>query len=367
MFRALETTKVHETSTRTAPVDGRAVNQTGRVDWVDTGKGISIILVVAMHATLGVEAVAGATSWMGDVVAFAAPFRMAAFFLLAGLFLSRTIDAPWRETLDRKVLHFVYFYVLWLTIQFGFKAPEMSARQGAAATIEAYFLAYAQPFGTLWFIYLLPIFYVVTKLARRVSPVAVGMVAAALALQPLHTGALVIDAFASKFVFFFIGYAAHARVFSLAESARAMPSAAIIFVGLWAGMNAAMVALGWAAMPGVSLVLGLAGAGAVVAVAVLVGTSGIGALLNTCGRHSIVIYLAFFLPMATVRTGLLKSGLVADVGTIALIVTVLAIAVPLLVHRAIAITGRGRFLFERPDWARLPPHGPATPRVAPAE
>ena len=29
----------------------------------------------------------------------------------------------WRDYLDKKVLHFAYFYVLWVTIQFAFKAP----------------------------------------------------------------------------------------------------------------------------------------------------------------------------------------------------------------------------------------------------
>ena len=36
-----------------------------RVDWVDYAKGFCIIMVVMMHSTLGVEAAAGQTSWMG--------------------------------------------------------------------------------------------------------------------------------------------------------------------------------------------------------------------------------------------------------------------------------------------------------------
>ena len=101
-----------------------------RVDWVDVAKGVCIIMVVMMHSTLGVEKAAGAPGWMGTVVEFARPFRMPDFFLIAGLFLSRRIDGPWRLFLDRKVLHFAYFYVLWLTIQFAFKAPGMLAEMG---------------------------------------------------------------------------------------------------------------------------------------------------------------------------------------------------------------------------------------------
>jgi uncharacterized membrane protein YcfT len=65
-----------------------------RVAWVDYAKGFCTVMVVMMHSTLGVEAAAGETSWMGAWVAFAKPFRMPDFFLIPGLFLARVIDRP---------------------------------------------------------------------------------------------------------------------------------------------------------------------------------------------------------------------------------------------------------------------------------
>src|SRR5215212_5466235 len=150
-----------------------------RVDWVDYAKGFCIIMVVMMHSTLGVEAAAGQTSWMHAVVAFAKPFRMPDFFLISGLFLARVIDRDWRTYLDRKVVHFVYFYVLWVTIQFAVKSPGIVFHNGLAGAAWLYLEAFIEPFGTLWFIYLLPIFFVVTKLARGVPPVIVFAIAAA--------------------------------------------------------------------------------------------------------------------------------------------------------------------------------------------
>jgi hypothetical protein len=97
-----------------------------RVAWVDYGKGFCIVMVVMMHSTLGVEQAAGATSFMGAVVAFAKPFRMPDFFLISGLFLARVIDRNWHDYLDRKVLHFAYFYALWVTIQFAPSRPPAS-------------------------------------------------------------------------------------------------------------------------------------------------------------------------------------------------------------------------------------------------
>ena len=132
--------------------------QNGRIEWVDYAKGFCIIMVVMMHSTLGVEQAAGREGWMHAVVEFAKPFRMPDFFLISGLFLARVIDRDWRTYLDRKVVHFAYFYVLWVTIQFGFKAPGFAAESGWPQVGLMYLESFIEPFGTLWFIYLLPVF-----------------------------------------------------------------------------------------------------------------------------------------------------------------------------------------------------------------
>src|ERR1700761_2401737 len=177
-----------------------------RVDWVDYAKGFCIVMVVMMHSTLGVEAAAGHEGFMHLVVAFAKPFRMPDFFLISGLFLSRVIDRDWRTYLDRKVMHFAYFYVLWVTIQFGFKAPAFAAEAGWAHVGYEYLMAFIDPFGTLWFIYLLPIFFVVIKLTRDVSPTLVWAVAALLESAHIATGWTVIDEVAARFVYIYSGY-----------------------------------------------------------------------------------------------------------------------------------------------------------------
>src|ERR1700747_2562815 len=104
-----------------------AAGATKRVDWVDYAKGICIVMVVMMHSVLGVEQAAGETGFMHALVAFAKPFRMPDFFLISGLFLAPVIERGWRIYLDRKVAHFGYFYLLWVTIQFGFKASVFAA------------------------------------------------------------------------------------------------------------------------------------------------------------------------------------------------------------------------------------------------
>jgi len=335
----------------------------GRTDWVDIAKGICIVAVVMMHATLGVEAAAGREGWMHHVVAFAAPFRMPDFFLIAGLFLARRIDRPWVDYLDRKVVHFAYFYLLWLVIQFAFKAPGFVTEFGAAGTAHLFARSLIEPFGTMWFVYILPVFFVVTKLLRRLPVLAVFAAAAILEASGLQTGWLVIDEFANRFVYFFAGYAFAPTIFAFAL--RVGPAGLLAPAGLavWAVVNAGAVAAGIAGAPVISLVLGLAGALAIAAAAVLLTRLPLAAALRYAGEHSLVIYLAFFLPMAVGRIVLLKLGIVPDVGTMSLLVTLGAIVTPLAIHAFVRGTSL-RFLFERPAWARL--DRPAR-RLVPAE
>jgi uncharacterized membrane protein YcfT len=338
---------------------GTELGQAGapRVDWVDYAKGFCIVMVVMMHSTLGVEAAAGNTSWMHALVAFAKPFRMPDFFMISGLFLARVIDRDWRTFLDRKVVHFAYFYLLWVTIQFGFKAPGLAAEHGALGVARLYAEAFIEPFGTLWFIYLLPIFFVVTKLARNMSPLAIFVIAAALEIAHIQTGWTVIDEFAARFVYFYAGYVLATRIFQFAAAMQARPWLAGAALLAWAVFNGFFVVMGLDSQPFISLALGLIGAVAVVTVSALIAKSyvfkrDVFGALRYLGKHSIVVYLAFFLGMAGARSVLLKTGIVPDLGAVALIVTASGIAVAVLLFWAVRNTPL-KFLFARPAWARL--------------
>jgi len=347
----------------TSTVTGRSLPLAGstvRIDWVDYAKGICIVMVVMMHSVLGVEAAAGQTGFMHWLVMFAKPFRMPDFFLISGLFLSVVIDRDWRTYLDRKVVHFAYFYLLWVTIQFGFKAPSFAAETNWGHVGYLYLESFIEPFGTLWFIYLLPIFFVVTKLTRKAPPSAIWIVAAALEMSHVATNWTAIDEFCARFVYFYSGYWLAAYVFALSDRARVRPVLALAGLALWALVNGGFVLSGFSEWPIVSLALGLAGACAIIVMGTLLARAQWLNFLRYCGEHSIVIYLAFFLPMATTRTLLLRSGLLPDIGMVALIVTIVGVAGAVAIWR-VALAAHANFLFERPDafWIAPKKAGPA--------
>lgn len=355
------------TYTRDGSEPARAVpDGRERVDWVDTAKGVCIILVVMMHATLGVGAEMGREGFVHALVAFSKPFRMPDFFLVSGLFLWRVIDRDWRSYADKRVLHFAYFYLLWLVIQSGFKYGQVSGGS-PAGFIQHIVHGLWEPYSTLWFIYLLAVFSVVTKLLRPLPRPVVLALAAALQILPVATGSLVIDEFCERWVYFLAGAMLAGPIFRVAGWAVEHKAVVAVSLAGWAIVNGALAFAPAAALvagragtlaeqPVVSLMLGLAGALAIITAASL-ATASRGARawvepLRYCGRHSIAIYLAFFLPMALARTVLVRSGWIADVGLVSALVTAAAIVAPLALEFLVRDT-RWSFLFVRPAWLGL--------------
>ena len=251
-----------------------------RVDWVDIAKGICIVLVVTMHSTLGVEAALGREGFMHWAVAFAKPFRLPDFFLVSGLFLGRVIDRDWRLYADKRVVHFAYFYLLWLLIQSGVKFGQVS--DGSVAGFARH-LAHSlvEPFSTLWFVYALAVFSIATKLLRRLPwPLLLGL-AATLQILPIDTSSDFVNELCERWVYFVAGYLFAPHVFRLAGWARSHAAPALAGLLAWAFANGALAltpidrwgATTLAELPGISLLAGLAGAVAVTVTASLIARS----------------------------------------------------------------------------------------------
>jgi uncharacterized membrane protein YcfT len=329
-----------------------------RVNWVDHAKGICIILVVMMHSTLGVEKAFGLaehSSWVGHFIAWARPFRMPDFFLISGLFLARRIAAPWRSYADTKIIHFVYFYILWMTIQFLTKGYGIYHEAGAFGLAREYAMGFVEPFGTLWFIYLLAVFFAVTKLLHGVPQTLIFIAAAVLEMAPVNTGWTLIDEFAARYVYFFAGYWMAEAIFTYAQGIAKRPLAIVLAaLAVWALAEGVFVFGGVSHLPGIGLVLGFVGAAAVVAMGVLLSKVPAAEPIRYLGANSIVVYLAFFLFMAATRALLLRAAPGLGPDLIAVIVTAAGVIGPVVLHLAVKRTALNA-LFVRPRWAGLRP------------
>ncbi len=322
-----------------------------RIAWIDYAKGFSIILVVMMHSALGVEAALNATGLIHVLVDLATPFRVPAFFVMSGLLLSRSIHQAWPLYLDRKVLHFVYFYLIWLVINCALKYGAL----GPMAVAHQMLYGLVEPFGTLWFIYILPLFFVAAKLGRDWPAILFASAVALNVLSP-QTGWTVIDEFTSRFVFFVAGYLGVRRASAVAEWAASQKTLALLALALTAaiGVSAFVSGLwGGSRTPGLALAIAFIGTGAIIAASAILADLDLLKWIRTFGENSLTIYLAFFLPMAATRILIVR--FLPDIGPTAasIIVTAAALAAPLILERL----SRGtplRVLFHRPKRFQMP-------------
>ena len=339
--------------------------QSNRLNWVDSAKGISIILVVMMYSVFNVGQDASGVGLFHYVIGFATPFRMPEFFLISGLFLDQVLARTWRAYADRRVLHYFYFYAVWAVIHIVLKIGIMSASPVEALQDLAW--AIVEPYGVLWFIYLLAAFSAAAKLFHdtKAPRWAVWGFGAALQMAHIQTGSYLIDQFCAYFVYFYSGYVFAPLIFRLVDKALEHKALALVGLGIYAAVNFLLVfspgyavlpteiQLGYAGLPGVRLTMAIAGSLALCVTAALITGLRFTAWLRWLGEHSIVVYLVFVLPMSFARIGLAKLGLIHDVTLSSFLVIVLAIGFSVGLYGLVQWTGRARFLFERPAWAYL--------------
>lgn len=343
-----------------------------RLDWVDAAKGLSILLVVMLYATNGAGEATGNVGVLHYFIGFATPFRMPEFFLISGLFLANVINRPWGKYADRRVVHYFYFYALWAIIHIVLKVGLASADPITAA--EYLLWAIIQPYGVLWFIYVLALTSLATKVLTqlRVPHWVAFAGAAALSMAQIDTASYALDQFAKYFAFFYAGYALAPWIFKLVQKAISAPKIALAGLAFWAALNGYLVftpgfvaapmhfTMGLAEIPVLKFSLALIGAIALCVAAGLLSQKTWMGWLSFIGKRSLVIYLAFALPLSFSRIALIKLGLISDTTLLTIVTMLISIVLPLVGYWMIEKVGFGRFLFTRPAWATLLKSGPKT-------
>lgn len=331
----------------------------GRVAWIDHAKGLGIFLVIIMASVAGVNSPAADSNWMADIAAWAAPITLPAFFLIAGLFLHRSLFGSRTAYFDRKVLRFAWFFAVWLAIEtIAFHAGAILA--DPTDFVRLYVSGWIAPQNPLWFIHELALFYIVTRLVRRV-PVKRLFIGAA-ALQVLHaagliqTGWSVADHFAEFYVFFLAGYAGVLQVF---QFSRAIPDRApdmVRALAVWFGVHTAFVAFGIAGLPIVSLILGFAGIFAIIAAGIILSWIPSAHFVGEVGRHSLAVYLGFYIPLHFLQTILSTEQfiIIPDAGTASLLTGAAALTISMAAYRR-AMETPLYVLYVRPRMVRLQP------------
>ncbi|WP_028312127.1 acyltransferase family protein [Derxia gummosa] len=326
-----------------------------RIDWIDNARGLCVLLIVVLHVSLQMWQYGLPPGPVGTLMSFAETMRLPGLFLISGLLLGPVIDRPWRHYLDKKLVHFWYFFFLWCAIEYLLLGEWRDGPSGLRAVGAFFAHAFTDP-GPLWFILMLPVFYVLAKLMNGASTPAILIGATAINLADPQSGVLFIDATAERFVFFAIGWLLAGRIGTLAQAAGRRPLIALAGIAAWAAVNAwaTLKAPGYAEMSPVHLLLSLGGALVAVTVAALTARFALFGWLAYCGRNSIVVYLAHSLPIHFLLLAWDRAGLALPPLALVGGVTLLSIGASFALERITRPTPL-RWLFKRPAWAGLGP------------
>ncbi|MEX8520428.1 MAG: acyltransferase family protein [Leptothrix sp. (in: b-proteobacteria)] len=324
-----------------------------RYAWVDTAKGICIVAVVCLYANTYLAQALGQTGWLEVWTKFAKPFRMPDFFLLSGLFLGRVIHRPWRSYLDTKVVHYGYFLVLWTVPYLAWRLfveapPELSALK----VVKTYIYFLIQPLAMLWFIQMLAIYFVTTRLLRNMPSWLLLTTTAMLSTAQIHSHFAPLEHFAQYYVFFVAGYLFSARIFKWADWAADHRQQAWLLIGAWAVTNAWFVTEGWSLLPVWEMVCGFTAIGAIIALSSLLAGAPWLNWLRDLGHHSIVVYLGFYLPLLWWLAAYRHYGWQIEINLLATLTVLLGVTAAVLFN-LITRHSVWAFLFKRPAWAHL--------------
>jgi uncharacterized membrane protein YcfT len=304
-----------------------------RVQWVDVAKGVAIVLVAVHHSVLFLAA----RNWLPEAVPrlndYLGTFRMPLFFLASGLFAAGTLRSSWSVVMRKRVLFFIWLYVVWLVLRFGFFAvvPNPTLPGEGRHPLDL-LVGLVVPSTGLWFIYALALFSIAAKALWRV-PVVMQLIGAAV-LAALAGGRVIpIQDFAWRYmamylVFFLAG--CHLAGAVRTAAAAVTPSRAVPVVLGWLLVLAGAVKNDLLGVPGVLLAVSVLAVAAGVAISALLADRMVGGPLRRLGQRTIDVYLPHVLLIGGMTWLIAETGVEVPAAAGALLVPVVAFGAVLL-------------------------------------
>ncbi|MHA7283517.1 acyltransferase family protein [Arthrobacter sp. TMS2-4] len=256
-----------------------------RIGWLDSLRGVAILLVVLLHAGEALRMTAGPTPGLDQVNLFLEPFRMPVLMFLSGILLPRSVAKPARTYFAGKLSLVAWPYLLWSLI---ILTATGGLSPGAVAEI-----AYLSP-TYLWYLWFILIFYAAAYPLRRIPPLGVAGATLAASLVLPDGGRPATMTFLAAFFFFGAWCAQHAGMVERAIGklwVLALAAASAITVGV---LNVE----GRDVLYRSEFAWGVLGAlGVVCWLFPRLGNNRATAALEFVGRHSIVFYVVHLGPI----------------------------------------------------------------------
>lgn len=144
-----------------------------RLLWPDAAKGFAIVLVVLTHLTskhystldLPIPEVVH-LFWLG-LADFLTPVRMPLFFAISGFFVGKYLTASWSTAARRRFIPAYYLYILWFVIYSLFFLLDPPLVTSSPSNITEQIIGLLWGYTSLWYLYALPVYFIVCKIFAR--------------------------------------------------------------------------------------------------------------------------------------------------------------------------------------------------------
>jgi uncharacterized membrane protein YcfT len=225
-----------------------AGSATERIGWVDTGRGLAILLVALFHSANWLLGAGFDIPYWREINDALSSMRMPLFFVLSGLFAAKWLVKPWRDLWTVKVRLYLWVFLLWEvigSIVFLLGQTMKGEGFGLRQAVLGLVLSPVLPRFELWFIWALSIFFVCAKLSRRVDPRLQLVIAGAVslvALSGLETTNVGWSGSLKYFFFFLAGIYLRSWIIRIGTIERRLVIGAAMM--LWVAVTAAVALLG---------------------------------------------------------------------------------------------------------------------------
>ncbi len=272
-----------------------------RVEFVDIARALTVCAMIAGAIVAAIPPAHPARPWLAILTELTAPFALPAFFVLAGVFLHRSMRSSLPSFFVHRVAPLVWRYILWTTvgtlIALLFKLPI-----SFAVLLRCVARVLLDPPAMLLVVCVLAVCLALVRLTRA-APALLALPAGA-ALEICHPdfGGAIPSGVYNLFIYLYIGHVFAPEIRRFARYVARNRRQAGCGLAIWALLNAVAVhahvpfvqAGSIASLPFASLGFGLAGVAGVIALASLSAEAACAPILRWIGARALGVYFLSF-------------------------------------------------------------------------
>ena len=310
-----------------------------RLEWLDTARGMAVILVVLYHAVLFAESISDAGGAWTLFISFFQPLRLPLLFFVSGILSSASVGRSWGWVARNRAGTLLWCYAVWTALTFAvfgfvpYTRPDPPGR-GVLPMLESLLL----PHTGMWYLLSLAAMVLTARLLRCVPP---WLVLSAALLVSVAAGSDLLGPglwwswanTLSYALFFFLGLAFRAETIRLV-SLHARPRTAILLAAAYVLGTSLAAYFGLHKIPGVATAISvLAVCASLLAAAVVSGRSW-AAWMTRIGAMTLPVYVTHEILIGCLAAAVQLYGMTVPFGgVLPLVFSVVAVLAGIWLHR----------------------------------